>query len=75
MEVPNDVVGHWSRPDSRLPNGDPRIMRYELTGEEWAAIEPMLLNKARGGIAVAGLDRRPSLLPMWAKCLVGFCPG
>jgi hypothetical protein len=50
-------------------------MRYELTAEEWAAIEPMLLNKARGGIAVAGLDRRPSLLPMWAKCLVGFCPG
>jgi transposase len=25
-----------------------RIMRYELTDEEWAAIKPMLPNKPRG---------------------------
>jgi hypothetical protein len=27
---------------------EPRMMRYELTDYEWAAIRPMLPNKARG---------------------------
>jgi transposase len=27
---------------------EPRIMRYELTDYEWAAIKPMLPNKPRG---------------------------
>ena len=27
---------------------EPRIMRYELTDHEWAAIKPMLPNKPRG---------------------------
>jgi transposase len=27
---------------------EPRIMRYELTDNEWAAIRPMLPNKPRG---------------------------
>ncbi len=32
----------------QAPKREPRIMRYELTDFEWAAIKPMLPNKPRG---------------------------
>jgi transposase len=32
----------------QAPELEPRIMRYELTDHEWAAIKPMLPNKPRG---------------------------
>jgi hypothetical protein len=32
----------------QAPKPEPRIMRYELTDYEWAAIKPMLPNKPRG---------------------------
>jgi transposase len=32
----------------QAPNPEPRIMRYELTDYEWAAIKPFLPNKPRG---------------------------
>src|ERR1700683_3356562 len=32
----------------QAPKLEPRIMRYELTDYEWAAIKPMLPNKPRG---------------------------
>jgi transposase len=32
----------------QAPKLEPRIMRYELTDHEWAAIKPMLPNKPRG---------------------------
>ena len=32
----------------QAPTREPRIMRYELTDFEWAAIKPMLPNKPRG---------------------------
>jgi hypothetical protein len=32
----------------QAPNVEPRIMRYELTDYEWAAIKPFLPNKPRG---------------------------
>jgi transposase len=32
----------------QAPKREPRMMRYELTDHEWAAIRPMLPNKARG---------------------------
>jgi hypothetical protein len=32
----------------QTPKLEPRIMRYELTDHEWAAIKPMLPNKPRG---------------------------
>jgi transposase len=32
----------------QAPKLEPRIMRYELTDNEWAAIRPMLPNKPRG---------------------------
>jgi hypothetical protein len=35
----------------QAPKLEPRIMRYELTDFEWAAIKPMLPNKPRGVIA------------------------
>jgi hypothetical protein len=41
--------------DSSLKN-EGRIMRYELTDHEWAAIKPMLPNKPRGVPRVS--DRR-----------------
>jgi len=31
-----------------LSKPEPRIMRYELTDHEWAAIKPMLPDKPRG---------------------------
>jgi hypothetical protein len=30
------------------PKLEPRIMRYELSDNEWTAIKPMLPNKPRG---------------------------
>jgi hypothetical protein len=32
----------------QTPKKEPRMMRDELTDNEWAAIRPMLPNKARG---------------------------
>ena len=32
----------------QAPKLEPRIMRYELTDYEWAAIKPFLPNKPRG---------------------------
>ncbi len=32
----------------QAPKPGPRIMRYELTDDEWAAIKPFLANKPRG---------------------------
>ena len=32
----------------QAPKPEPRIMRYELSDYEWAAIKPMLPNKPRG---------------------------
>ena len=32
----------------QAPKTEPRIMRYELTDYEWAAIKPFLPNKPRG---------------------------
>jgi hypothetical protein len=40
----------------QAPKPRPRIMRYELTDFEWAAIRPFLPNKPRG-IRRAQLDR------------------
>jgi hypothetical protein len=33
---------------NQAPKPEPRIMRYELTDYEWAAIKPFLPNKPRG---------------------------
>jgi hypothetical protein len=34
--------------DSNSKNGELRVIRYELTDDEWAAIRPMLPDKPRG---------------------------
>jgi hypothetical protein len=60
--------GHWQLPRwvfrvdgiarhvIQTPEPEPRIMRYELTDYEWAAIKPFLPNKPRGVARVN--DRR-----------------
>jgi transposase len=40
----------------QVSKSEPRIMRYELNGHEWAAIKPMLPNRPRGVPRVS--DRR-----------------
>jgi len=40
----------------QAPKLEPRIMRYELTDFEWAAMKPLLPNKPRGVPCV--IDRR-----------------
>jgi hypothetical protein len=32
----------------QAPKTEPRIMRYELTDDEWAVLKPFLPNKPRG---------------------------
>jgi hypothetical protein len=41
-------VGFGSRAVIQAPKLEPRIMRYEPTDYEWAAIKPFLPNKMRG---------------------------
>jgi len=43
-----DPAGFALPVDVRFANWELRIMRYELTYHEWAAIRPMLPNKPRG---------------------------
>jgi hypothetical protein len=47
----------------QAPKPEPRIMRYELSDYEWAAIKPMLPNKPRGVRHSAETkSQRPDLL-------------
>ena len=42
----------------QAPKLEPRIMRYELSDDEWTAIKPMLPNKPRGVARPASMAQR-----------------
>jgi hypothetical protein len=56
----------------QVPERGPRIMRYELTDFEWAAIRPFLPNKPRGVPRVN--DRRVVILSLCPSPACWFKP-
>ena len=50
----------------QAPKLEPRIMRYELSDYEWAAIKPMLPNKPRG---VRRVNDRRVLMASFGSCV------
>jgi transposase len=67
----SDVHQHWASRFAvdrialaviQAPKLEPRIMRYELTDYEWAAVRPFLPNRPRGVPRVN--DRRVSATPV-----------
>jgi hypothetical protein len=62
--IPEPVFGVEGVGMDVIPKLEPRIMRYELSDYEWAAIKPLLPNEPRGVPLVD--DRRVLNVIFWA---------